>query len=88
MKIAILDDHQNVALEMADWSALSKRADITVFNDHVSDSSALVARLLPFDVVLCSARAHSTAERGASKPSAAGSRGVIAEDTLPRRASC
>jgi hypothetical protein len=31
MKIAILDDYQNVALEMADWSALSKRADITVF---------------------------------------------------------
>jgi hypothetical protein len=30
MKIAILDDYQNVALKMADWSALSKRAGITV----------------------------------------------------------
>jgi hypothetical protein len=28
MKIAILDDYQNVALEMADWSALSERAEI------------------------------------------------------------
>ena len=27
MKIAILDDNQNVALKMADWSALSGRAD-------------------------------------------------------------
>ena len=51
MKIAILDDYQNVALEMADWSVLSKRAEITVFNDHVSEPYALVERLLPFDVV-------------------------------------
>jgi phosphoglycerate dehydrogenase-like enzyme len=51
MKIAILDDYHNVALKMADWSALSGRAKITVFNDHVADPSALVERLLPFDVV-------------------------------------
>ena len=51
MKIAILDDYQNAALKMADWSALSGRAEITVFNDHVADPSALVERLLPFEVV-------------------------------------
>src|SRR5712664_3259256 len=51
MKIAILDDYQNVALNMADWSALSGRAEITVFNDHVADPSAVVERLLPFDIV-------------------------------------
>jgi phosphoglycerate dehydrogenase-like enzyme len=51
MKIAILDDYQNVALKMADWSALAKRAEITVFNDHVADPSGVVERLLPFDVV-------------------------------------
>jgi phosphoglycerate dehydrogenase-like enzyme len=51
MKIAILDDYQNVALKMADWSAISGRAEVTVFNDHVVDQSALVERLLPFDVV-------------------------------------
>jgi phosphoglycerate dehydrogenase-like enzyme len=51
MKIAILDDYQNVALRMADWSPLSGRAEISVFNDHVADPSALVERLLPFDVV-------------------------------------
>ncbi|WP_431239399.1 D-2-hydroxyacid dehydrogenase family protein [Mycolicibacterium aichiense] len=50
-KVAILDDYQNVAFEMADWSAVSDRADITVFNDHVSDPDDLVARLAPFDVV-------------------------------------
>jgi phosphoglycerate dehydrogenase-like enzyme len=62
MKIAILDDYQNVALEMADWSALSKRAEITVFNDHVSEPSALVERLLPFDVV-CVMRERSPLPR-------------------------
>src|SRR5258708_20752393 len=51
MKIAILDDYQNVALKMADWSALAKKAEIAVFNDHVADTSPLVDRVLPFDVV-------------------------------------
>jgi hypothetical protein len=32
-KIAVLDDYQNVALSMADWSTLNGRAAITVFND-------------------------------------------------------
>jgi hypothetical protein len=34
MKIAILDDYQNVALKIADWSALAERAEITVFDDR------------------------------------------------------
>jgi phosphoglycerate dehydrogenase-like enzyme len=50
-QIAILDDYQNVALEMADWSPLAGRAAITVFNDHLSDADEIVERLLPFDVV-------------------------------------
>jgi phosphoglycerate dehydrogenase-like enzyme len=51
MKVAILDDYQNVALEMADWSPVARRAEITVFNDHVADPDAVVERLLPFDVI-------------------------------------
>jgi hypothetical protein len=51
MKVAILDDYQNVALEMADWSSVAGRAEITVFNDHVADPDAVVKRLLPFDVI-------------------------------------
>jgi phosphoglycerate dehydrogenase-like enzyme len=50
-RIAVLDDYQNVALTLADWSALSARAEITAFNDHLADPDAVVARLLPFDVV-------------------------------------
>ena len=51
MQVAILDDYQNVAVEMADWSSVADRADITVFNDHMSDSDDLIKRLAPFDVV-------------------------------------
>ena len=32
MRVAILDDYQNVALSMADWSDVAARAEITVFN--------------------------------------------------------
>jgi phosphoglycerate dehydrogenase-like enzyme len=51
MKVAILDDYQNVALQLADWSGVRRQAEITVFNDHVADSSTVVERLRPFDVV-------------------------------------
>jgi phosphoglycerate dehydrogenase-like enzyme len=51
MKVAILDDYQNIALDLADWSAVARSAKITVFNDHLADADALVARLLPFDVI-------------------------------------
>src|ERR1700721_127855 len=48
VKIAILDDYQNVALSIADWSSVAKKADITVFNDHIDQTDALIERLLPF----------------------------------------
>ena len=51
MKVAVLDDYQNVALKLADWSPVRRRAEMTVFNDHVADPSAVVERLRPFDVV-------------------------------------
>jgi phosphoglycerate dehydrogenase-like enzyme len=50
-KVAILDDYQNVAREMADWTPVAERADITVFNDHISDPEDLVDRLAGFDVI-------------------------------------
>src|ERR1700692_948861 len=51
VRIAIHDDYQNVALSLADWSALDERATVTVFNDHLVDSNAIVERLQPFDIV-------------------------------------
>jgi phosphoglycerate dehydrogenase-like enzyme len=51
IRIAVLDDYQGVALAMADWSVLTARAHVTVFQDHLSEVDAVVARLLPFDIV-------------------------------------
>ena len=31
-RCAVLDDYQNVALRMADWSGVAKDVDVTVFN--------------------------------------------------------
>ena len=50
-RIAVLDDYQNVALSLADWSVLDSRAAVTVFTDHLADPDAVVERLQPFDVV-------------------------------------
>src|ERR1700753_1479152 len=51
MRVAILDDYQNVALSMADWSDVAARAEITVFNDHLAEPDAVVERLAPVDGV-------------------------------------
>jgi phosphoglycerate dehydrogenase-like enzyme len=48
MRVAILDDYQDVALRFADWSGL----DVTAFNDHLDDDDALIARLEPFEAVV------------------------------------
>ena len=51
VRIAVLDDYQNVALQMADWTVLGKDAEIVVFNDHVADPAQSIERLRDFDVV-------------------------------------
>src|SRR3989475_8894395 len=61
-KIAVLDDYQNVALETADWSVLHDRADIAVFQNHLTDPDAVIERLLPFDVV-CAMRERTPLPR-------------------------
>ncbi|NBR53486.1 MAG: D-2-hydroxyacid dehydrogenase family protein [Rhodobacteraceae bacterium] len=48
MAIAILDDYSGAALRLADWSGLG---EITVFADTITDHAALVARLMPFEVI-------------------------------------
>ena len=61
LKIAILDDYANVALQSADWSALEGKAEITVFDRHLSQEEA-ASLLLPFDV-LCTVRERMSMPR-------------------------
>jgi phosphoglycerate dehydrogenase-like enzyme len=52
MRVAILDDFQNVALTLADWSSLDGRARTTVFRDHLKDPDRLVERLRDFEAIV------------------------------------
>jgi phosphoglycerate dehydrogenase-like enzyme len=51
VRVAILDDYQDVALKMAEWDRLPD-AQIEVFRDHVEDLDAVAERLAPFEVVV------------------------------------
>jgi phosphoglycerate dehydrogenase-like enzyme len=53
MRLAIIDDYQNAALASADWSALDGRVAIDVFADLAPSRDALIARLAPYDAILC-----------------------------------
>jgi len=50
-RIAILDDYQNLATTLADWSAIRATHDVTVFDSHIPEADALVAALEPYDAV-------------------------------------
>jgi len=51
LRCAILDDYQNVALKLADWSRLADRIDVTVFDAPFTDASEVIAALQDFDIV-------------------------------------
>lgn len=51
IQIAVLDDYQQVATTMADWSGIQQRAQVTIFHDHLFNEAEVIDRLLPFDVV-------------------------------------
>jgi len=52
MRVAILDDYQGVALRLADWQSLHPQAQITAFDDHLDDESAVAHRLHTFEGVV------------------------------------
>lgn len=50
-RCAVLDDYQNVALKMADWSRVTGDADVTVFNERLGDEAAVARALQGFGIV-------------------------------------
>ena len=51
LRCAILDDYLNLALSVADWSELSDRVDVTVFNQPFSSSEAAAGALKDFEII-------------------------------------
>ena len=62
MKIAVVDDYQKIAREMADWSAIEGSHDVTFFHEPIGDRDAVVAALKDFDV-LCIMRERTLFDR-------------------------
>lgn len=52
LRCAVLDDYQEVATTLADWSAVADRVEVVTFTDHLSDEDRLAARLADFDIVV------------------------------------
>jgi phosphoglycerate dehydrogenase-like enzyme len=50
-RVAVLDDYQDVALRMADWSSLPG-TDVTLFHDHLADVEQLATRLADYEMVV------------------------------------
>src|SRR4051794_11423628 len=52
LRCAILDDYQNVALKMADWSKISKDVETKVFTEHLGSADNVVNALKGFNIVV------------------------------------
>jgi D-3-phosphoglycerate dehydrogenase len=62
LRCAILDDYQNVALSMADWSQVGPGVEIKVFNEHLGSPDKVIAALQGFAIV-CAMRERTAFPR-------------------------
>jgi len=51
LRCAILDDYFNVALTLADWSGISDRVDVSVFDHPIASERAAAGALGNFDII-------------------------------------
>jgi phosphoglycerate dehydrogenase-like enzyme len=51
-RCAILDDYQNVALKVTDWSKVAGDLDIKVFNEHLGGAEHVIKALAGFEIVV------------------------------------
>src|SRR4051794_16836487 len=61
-RCAILDDYQDVALKLADWSKVAGDLDIKVFREHLGSPANVVEALAGFDIV-CAMRERTAFPR-------------------------
>src|SRR5260370_40484180 len=61
-RCAILDDYQNVALKVVDWSKVAGDVDIKVFNEHLGRDENVVKALQGFEII-CAMRERTAFPR-------------------------
>lgn len=52
LRCAILDDYQNAAMTMADWSSISDKVEVKSFLQHEADEDELVRMIGDYDIVV------------------------------------
>jgi phosphoglycerate dehydrogenase-like enzyme len=52
VRCAVLDDYQQVAMSMTDWSAVADRVDVKVFNTHFESEDELTAAIEDCEIVV------------------------------------
>src|SRR3954466_6305393 len=58
----ILDDFQNIALKVADWSKVSGDIDVKVFNEHLGGADNVIKALQGFQII-CAMRERTAFPR-------------------------
>jgi len=51
MNVAVLDDYQGVARQLADWASLGNNVSVRFFHEHLEDEDELVQRLELFEII-------------------------------------
>ncbi|TQR11483.1 D-2-hydroxyacid dehydrogenase family protein [Psychrobacillus lasiicapitis] len=52
LRCAILDDYQDIALELVDWSSVSDKVDVQSFSNHFEGEEHLVKAISDFEIVV------------------------------------
>jgi len=63
LRCAILDDYLNLSLSVADWSKVTDRVDITVFNHPFASQEAAASALRDFEII-CAMRERTPFQKG------------------------
>ena len=62
VQIAVIDDWQNVASDVVDWSVLEAVGDVHFLHDYPADTATMIERLKGFEVI-CVMRERSTFDK-------------------------
>ncbi|MBT5496472.1 MAG: D-2-hydroxyacid dehydrogenase family protein [Alphaproteobacteria bacterium] len=52
MRLAIINDYQELALKTTDWGRLPDSIEVDVFHDQLTDGQEAAARLQPYDIIV------------------------------------
>ena len=51
IKVAILDDYQNVTYQFANWKTLNDKIELKIFNQYIGDETKLSEKLYDYEVL-------------------------------------